>query len=78
MLRRSPGNPDLERELRFHLELAERTSAGKSHAPAESARSARAPGRFPEVMEALRDQRNVAFRLVLRHGQMFGHDGYRD
>ena len=62
MLRRSPADTDLERELRFHLELAEEELRGKGHSPAEAARLARARlGGFPQVMEALRDQRTLPF-----------------
>ena len=34
-LRRSPTDPDLERELRFHLEQAEEELRGRGHSPAE-------------------------------------------
>ncbi len=57
-LRRSPTDPDLERELRFHLEQAEEELRGQGHSPAEAARLARVRlGGLPQSMEALRDQR---------------------
>ena len=57
-LRRNPADHDLEGELRFHLEQAEEELRGKGHSPAEAARLARVHlGGFPQVMEALRDQR---------------------
>ena len=57
-LRRSPTDPDLERELHFHLEQAEEELRGRGHSPAEAARLARVHlGGFPQVMDALRDQR---------------------
>ena len=59
-LRRNPADHDLERELRFHLEQAEEELRGKGHSPAEAARLARVRlGGFPQVMEALRDQRGL-------------------
>ena len=57
-LRRNPADHDLERELRFHLELAEEKLRGRGHSPAEAARLARVHlGGFSQTMEALRDQR---------------------
>ena len=61
-LRGSPTDPDLERELRFHLEQAEEELRGQGHSPAEAARLARVRlGGHPQTMEALRDQRALPF-----------------
>ncbi len=66
-LRRSPTDPDLERELRFHLEQAEEELRGQGHSPAEAARLARVRlGGLPQSMEALRDQRGLPWLDDLR------------
>ena len=41
VVRRNPADQDLERELRFHLELAEEELRGQGHSRAEAARMAR-------------------------------------
>ena len=59
-LRRNPADQDLERELRFHLEMAEEQLRGQGHSRAEAARMARVRlGGIPQVLEALRDQRGL-------------------
>ena len=66
-LRRRSTDPDLERELRFHLEQAEEELRGKGHSPAEAARLARVRlGGLPQSMEALRDQRGWPWLEDLR------------
>ena len=67
VLRRNPADPDLERELRFHLELAEEELRAKGHSPAEAARMARVRlGGVPQALEALRDQRGLPWLDDLR------------
>ena len=75
-LRRDPTDHDLERELRFHLEQAEEELRGKGHSPAEAARLARVRlGGFPQVMEALRDQRGLPWLDDLRTDVRIGVRG---
>ena len=75
-LRRSPTDPDLERELRFHLEQAEEELRGKGHSPAEAARLARVRlGGFPQAMDALRDQRGWPWLDDLRTDVRIGVRG---
>ena len=60
VLRRGPADPDLEREVRFHLELAEEELRGQGHSRAEAARLARVRlGGVPQTLEALRDQHGL-------------------
>ena len=75
-LRRDPTDHDLERELRFHLEQAEEELRGKGHSPSEAARLARVRlGGFPQVMEALRDQRGLPWLDDLRTDVRIGVRG---
>ncbi len=67
VLRRDPADCDLERELRFHLELAEEELRGQGHSRAEAARMARVQlGGLPQALEALRDQRGLPWLDDLR------------
>ena len=75
-LRRNPADCDLERELRFHLEQAERELRGKGHSPTEAARRARVRlGGLPQTMEALRDQRGLPWLDDLRTDVRIGARG---
>ena len=75
-LRRNPTDHDLERELRFHLEQAEKELRGKGHSPAEAARLARVRlGGLPQTMEALRDQRGLPWLDDLRTDVRIGVRG---
>ena len=66
-LRRNPADHDLERELRFHLELAEEELRGQGHSRAEAARLARVRlGGVPQALEAMRDQRGLPWLDDLR------------
>jgi len=72
-LRRSPTDPDLELELRFHLELQEEELRARGHSPAEAARLARAHlGGLPQAMEALRDQHALPFVRSVGQDVRFG------
>ena len=72
-LRGSPTDPDLELELRFHVEQAEEELRGKGHSPAEAARLARAHlGGLPQAMEALRDQHALPFVRSVGQDVRFG------
>ena len=67
VLRRNAADHDLERELRFHLELAEEELRGRGHSRAEAARLARVRlGGVPQALEALRDQRGLPWLDDLR------------
>ena len=56
--RRYPNDPDLERELAFHLELAEEDLRSQGRSPKEAARLARVQfGGTMQAMESVRDQR---------------------
>ena len=67
VLRRNPADHDLERELRFHLELAEEELRGQGHSRSEAARLARVRlGGVPQALEALRDQRGLPWLDDLR------------
>ena len=56
--RRYPSDPDLERELAFHLELAEEDLRSQGRSPTEAARLARVRfGGTMQAMETVRDQR---------------------
>ena len=67
VLGRNPADQDLERELRFHLELAEEELRGQGHSRAEAARLARVRlGGVPQALEALRDQRGLPWLDDLR------------
>jgi len=58
--RRTPRDSDLERELEFHLEMAEEELRRQGHPPQEAARLARLRfGRVPRVLQALHDQRGL-------------------
>ena len=75
-LRRNPADPDLERELRFHLELAEEELRGQGHSRAEAARLARVRlGGVPQALEALRDQRGLPWLDDLRTDVRIGLRG---
>ncbi len=76
VLRRNPADPDLERELRFHLELAEEELRAKGHSRAEAARLARVRlGGVPQALEALRDQRGLPWLDDLRTDVRIGVRG---
>ena len=67
VLRGSPTDHDLERELRFHVEQAEEELRRRGHSPAEAARMARIRlGGLLQAMEALRDQRGLPWLDDLR------------
>ncbi|MCY4077696.1 MAG: permease prefix domain 1-containing protein, partial [Acidobacteria bacterium] len=67
VLRRNAADHDLERELRFHLELAEEELRRQGHSRAEAARLARVRlGGVPQALEALRDQRGLPWLDDLR------------
>lgn len=58
--RHTPTDDDLERELAFHVEMAEQDLLRKGHAPPEAARLARLQvGRPSSVLDRLRDQRGL-------------------
>ena len=74
--RRNPADRDLERELRFHLELAEEELRGQGHPRAEAARLARVRlGGVPQALEALRDQRGLPWLDDLRTDVRIGLRG---
>ena len=76
VLRRNPADPDLERELRLHLELAEEELRAKGHSRAEAARLARVRlGGVPQALEALRDQRGLPWLDDLRTDVRIGLRG---
>ena len=76
VLRRNPADPDLERELRFHLELAEEEFRAKGHSRAEAARLARVRlGGVPQALEALRDQSGLPWLDDLRTDARIGLRG---
>ncbi len=76
VLRRDPADQDLERELRFHLELAEEELRGQGHSRAEAARMARVRlGGVPQALEALRDQRGLPWLDDLRTDVRIGARG---
>ena len=76
VLRRHPADHDLERELRFHLELAEEEFRGQGHSRAEAARMARVRlGGVPQALEALRDQRGLPWLDDLRTDVRIGLRG---
>ena len=76
VLRRDPADQDLERELRFHLELAEEELRAKGHSRAEAARMARVRlGGVPQALEALRDQRGLPWLDDLRTDVRIGARG---
>ncbi|MCY3846668.1 MAG: ABC transporter permease, partial [Acidobacteria bacterium] len=76
VLRRNPADHDLERELRFHLELAEEELRGQGHSRAEAARMARVRlGGVPQALEALRDQRGLPWLDDLRTDVRIGLRG---
>ncbi len=55
---RNPSDRDLERELTFHLEMAEEDLRRRGHSPGDAARVARVRfGGSAQALEALRDQR---------------------
>ena len=76
VVRRNPADQDLERELRFHLELAEEELRGQGHSRAEAARMARVRlGGVPQALEALRDQRGLPWLDDLRTDVRIGMRG---
>ena len=76
VLRRDPADHDLERELRFHLELAEEELRRQGHSRAEAARMARVRlGGVPQALEALRDQRGLPWLDDLRTDVRIGLRG---